>query len=414
MNLIKRLYLLLKTGDADFLEILKHSSWAMAIFVSRLGFNKAVVKFLPPFIANKEFAKANGLKSKSFTLTLLFSLFSTSLLLIFAPLISEGVFNQPELTANLRLISLAIPGMAFIYLQAGFLRGMKLIKESVLVERVGIYSLSIVFLLLFGQLVEIEVVILGFVVATYITAAVGNWQINKNLPKSAKAIPFSGKVLIAVAAPLLFVEFSNQMTGQINVIVIGALETPTSVGIFNIALKISLFINIILTAVSYITMTKISELYAKKDIKKLEITASKAAGLALLTSLPLMIILFIFPEFILGIFGSEFKEGALLLRILVVGQFINLATGTAFQILAMTGYQKTLATILGSCLLLMNGLLSLILVPIYGINGAGFAVAFSIAVSNILILLYVKKYLGIWSLPHQAIAVWYKALTKNS
>jgi O-antigen/teichoic acid export membrane protein len=443
---------LLKTGDADFREILKHSAWAMAIFIiaaisqfffdlllarnygaegagffylsfsvlaifaliSRLGFNKAVVKFLPPLIADNELAKAHGLKRKSFGLTLLFSLASTLVLIVSAPLISEGIFNQPELTTKIRLISLAVPGLALIYLQAGFLRGLKLIKESVVIERVGIYALGVIVLLLFGQLVGVEGIILGFVIATYITAIAGAWIINRHMGKTRQSIAFSGKLLLAVGAPLLFVEFSNQMTGQINVLVLGALESPASVGVFNIALKVSLFLNIILTAVSYITTTKISEFYSKNNIHKLETAASKSAGLALVAGLPLMIMMFISPELILGLFGSEFTDGALLLRILVVAQLINLATGTAPQILAMTGYQNTLAAILGVTLLIVNGALSLLLVPIYGINGAGFAVGSSIVISNLLILLSVKKYLGIWSLPHKAFSTWYNTLATKA
>ena len=74
----------------------------------------------------------------------------------------------------------------------------------------------------------------------------------------------------------------------------------------------------------------------------------------------------------------------------------------------MTGNERTLAyTIVGSVLFL-NAISSLILIPVMGIIGAGVAIAVSITVKRIVLVLIARKRLGMWSLPFKAMGVWVK------
>lgn len=435
-----------KTGDNDFREIIKHSAWALALFVvaalmqfvfdlllarnfgaegtgifymafsmltilalvGRLGLNRAVVRYIPKFVASSNWSALHGLKRTAFGLTAIISTLLGVLVFLLAPLIAERVFGQPQITNYLRIFAITIPPFSMIYVQAGFLRGLKLVKESVILERIAIYLIASLLLVTFGRIIGLDGVILGFALAVFLTALFGVFLLRKALPKTSHSIVFNQKTLLLVAAPLLFVEFSNQMTGQLNIVVLGVLGSPEAVGIFNIALKISMLISVILTGINMIATTKVSELYSKGNLKALDLMASKTAGLALLCGLPLMLFFFLFPEFVLGFFGAEFTAGATVLRILVLAQIVNLGVGSVTQILAMTGHERILAFSIVSSVLVLNAVLSIILIPIYGIVGAGIAVACSIVVKNIVLLYLVKKYLNIWSLPFRAMRVWAK------
>jgi O-antigen/teichoic acid export membrane protein len=99
------------------------------------------------------------------------------------------------------------------------------------------------------------------------------------------------------------------------------------------------------------------------------------------------------PGVILRWFGSDFSEGALALMILAVGQLVNAATGAVEPLLIMSGHEKyvrnnTLASAL--CNLLLN----LLLIPLWGINGAAVADSLTIALQNLTASFWAQKKLG--------------------
>ncbi|MGA1863047.1 MATE family efflux transporter [Deferribacter thermophilus] len=89
-----------------------------------------------------------------------------------------------------------------------------------------------------------------------------------------------------------------------------------------------------------IFIPKFAEFWGKGDIKGLAKVAQQSTKLIFWTSFPILLFFLIFPKPILGIFGEEFKVGAIALMILTIGQFVNAAAGSVGYILQMTGHQK--------------------------------------------------------------------------
>ena len=104
------------------------------------------------------------------------------------------------------------------------------------------------------------------------------------------------------------------------------------------------------------------------------------------SSFPLVIVFFMFPDFLLGLFGEEFKVGVTAFIFLSCGRLISSFSGSVGNILQMTGNQNIYAIILliGA---ILNVVLNLILIPLYGINGAAIASMSSLIVWNLSFLL---------------------------
>lgn len=446
--MIKKLLATTKTGDNDFAEVIKHSIFAFGVLIfaglmqlildlvlarrfgadgvglfylsysiifmlsllGRLGFNRAVVKYIPGLMHKKDWSSLHGLKKSSYQLTILLSTGLALVTFFGANFIAVDIFHQPRIVNYLRWLAVALPAFSLLYVQTGFLSGLKRVKESVFLERAAQNILAVTFILVFTSSLGLDSAIIGYAGATYLTVFVSWLAINRYLPKAARVVKFNKKTLLLIAVPLLFVDFSNQMTGQLNVMFLGAQAPASVVGIFNAALRISALIGVILTGVNAIATTKISELYARGSRAKLESLASKTAGFALLCGLPLIVVCFVFPGFVLGIFGAEFSSGAFALRMLVIAQAVNLGFGSVVQILSMTGYHRQLAAVTVGSILILNSALCLLLIPNYGLDGAAVAVAASIITKNIILLIMIKKYLGIWSLPFKAIGSWLRKL----
>jgi O-antigen/teichoic acid export membrane protein len=120
-------------------------------------------------------------------------------------------------------------------------------------------------------------------------------------------------------------------------------------------------------------------------------------GLAVF-SFPLAILLIIERKWFLHLFGSEFVQAEIVLIILALAQLINSLVGPVGYLLTMTGYQKQAAWALGAGVLL-NLLLNILFIPLYGINGAAMATAISLVSWRLYSVFLSRKLLGVNMFP---------------
>lgn len=105
----------------------------------------------------------------------------------------------------------------------------------------------------------------------------------------------------------------------------------------------------------------------------------------------------VFGGFILGLFGEGYaEEGMLFLAILLAGVVIRASIGPAEAILTMANAQK-LAAWLYAGVFVVNLALNFALIPLFGLVGAAVATALSMVVETLLLVIAVRRTLGIVS-----------------
>ncbi len=445
-----RLKSVIKTGDVDFAEVLRHSAFAFIILIAatgiqftfdlllaqrfgahgygvfylgfsllmtlaligRLGLDRAVIRFMPDLIRQKQTHLARGLTNTVVRLSLYFTIPVSIILFIGSDFLANNVFNVPELNNYLKTFAFAIPPFALSYIYSGVLRGLKHTTSSLFLERISIYAIGIIAILTSSVLYGLEGVVIGFTFACFITAILGSILVRRHLTSPHQAQPFNKSRLLMVAGPLLFVTFATQMNGQASVLLLGIFSSASDVGIFNIALKISMLMSLILAAITVITATKISELYHAKKYKELSTLLSKTSALGALWGLPLLLSIITFPTFLLGLFGNEFTVGVWPLIILGIGQFVNVSVGSTIFALGMTNHERSLAVTMAVALF-GNLILGIILIPRIGVIGASIATSLTIVISNLVLVMLVKKYLNAWLLPYAGIRSWMSTLIER-
>jgi O-antigen/teichoic acid export membrane protein len=112
-------------------------------------------------------------------------------------------------------------------------------------------------------------------------------------------------------------------------------------------------------------------------------------------SVPVATIIFVFPSFLLNLFGPEYPEALDSLRVLAIGQLINALCGPVLYILNMTGKEKDSQRIM-LWVTLVNMVLNGILIPMLGILGAAIATSVSMSLWNIAAVIKVVQYYSIW------------------
>jgi O-antigen/teichoic acid export membrane protein len=150
----------------------------------------------------------------------------------------------------------------------------------------------------------------------------------------------------------------------------------------------------VLSAVNIVVAPQFAALHAAGDAAGLKRVAQRSAFWTRAIAVPALLVLLTVPDLILQVFGPQFKEGAWALRILAVGQFVNLATGPVGIILLMTGNEKIMRNnIAVSAALNLIG--NLVLVPTYGAIGAAASTATALVFMNIVSWAAVRNKLNV-------------------
>jgi len=184
-----------------------------------------------------------------------------------------------------------------------------------------------------------------------------------------------------VAAPLLIVGLLQVIRMRSDSILLGGLASVADVGLYNAANRLASLAVFGLTAVAAWVPPHISEAYAHGDRSRMQHLATVAARATAGFMVPVAIILFAFGPWFLRLFGPDFAAASVALRILVLGQLLNAATGPVGYFLTLTGHQSRVAWVEGASAL-VNFVLNVALIPPFGIVGAAIAGAVANAFRN--------------------------------
>lgn len=201
----------------------------------------------------------------------------------------------------------------------------------------------------------------------------------KFLFPSSESIKISGTVLL------------NFFTGWSCTFIILMFATEQDVGVYNTALRLTLFSAIISGIFSAMFSPKFA---CENDVKKLQDYVTQNARYCFFLGLLVLSPFFFLAEHILSVFGPEFVAGSVALQILILAKLIGLSFGTVGQLLLMKGEYTTqfVSVAIGVCVQVIIGLL---LIPNYPVIGAALAVLASIIVENLFQSFFIYRKFGI-------------------
>ncbi len=378
--------------------------------LGRFGLDMASIRFVAEFATKNLGGAIKDFYKKSMSIIVPLSLFVSVCVFFGAGIIATDVFKKPHLEFYFKIASFGIFPFVLVFFHSESLRGFKKIKEYMLLQHAGIFSLSSILLtvlLVFEKKVTSSIVleesipVSVFVLSLWFLAIVSIiiWaralsvfqRISNNLKEKNGFL--SCKEILSVSFPMLLASSLIFIMGWTDTIMLGIFSTEKVVGIYNVALRVSTGVALPLAAVNTIVAPKFAEFWGTKDMKSLEKVAKQAAKLVFWTALPIFLVLVVFPKQILSLFGNEFKQGFFVLIILSIAQLVNVCAGSVGIFLQMTGYQKFHQNVIliGA---ILNIVLNYFLIPRIGMAGAAIASAVSMVVWNLLFTFKVRKILG--------------------
>lgn len=364
--------------------------------ISMMGLSSGIVRFAALYKGVGDIKRVKGTLSSAFIISILSSIAVGGLMFLFARPLSE-LFNIPELVTVLRIFALAFPFYVVTIMAGNAARAFQAISYEVVVTNIcrplaNVAIVSIVFLLgfrLFGA-------VYGFLISSAISALFGLYLLKRIFPDIVSELKPSYEFwkLLRFSLPVLFIGFSFVLLNQTDRIMLGYFKASKDLGIYSAAAIISQQAGLITYSFSCIFCPIISDLYNRNEFKQLEKLYKTVTRWIVSLNLVLLILLIVFSKQIMGIFGSEFISGWLVLVILSSVHLVGYSTGGALAgyALQMSGKQD-FEFINAIVMLVLNVALNFWLIPIYGILGAAIATGASYTLINIARIVEVYKLL---------------------
>ncbi|MCY4732433.1 polysaccharide biosynthesis C-terminal domain-containing protein [Natronomonas gomsonensis] len=188
-----------------------------------------------------------------------------------------------------------------------------------------------------------------------------------------------------------------------DVAIIGFFLSQSSVGIYEVAWRVTAVVMLFSTAISTTIFPQVSQWDSEGAMNRIESMLSEAIAPALFIAIPAFFGVVLFSEEILGfVFGAEYSAGWLVLVILMgekVIQSVHTILGRSLQ-----GINRPdLAARAGIIAIIINFFLNIILILEYGIVGAAVATTISFVVNSILHAYYLSNFVT-FQFPFEQIA----------
>lgn len=356
---------------------------SIGAMVSKLGVETSLVKWIAK---TTHIAEKKNIYLKSLQLISISSSIIALMVYLLAPLIAI-MYNKPDIKSSIQIAALGIPLLSILDVSSSYFRGEKKIKTFGFYYHLGKYFFPF-FLLLFFYLfgvIGLETPIITYVLGLLLISFTIIIHLNRVFKGSLKKkdVDFTYKYIILESVPMMISSAIVMIMGWSDVFILGFFETEERIGVYSVAIKLATLVSFIYNAIGTIAAPQIASYYHNNNNIKLLETVSFSARVLAFCGIPIFLVIFLFAEPILNIFGDEYIVGVTVLRILLIAQLTNVLTGVVGPIFQMTGRQKALQNII-LIALCFNIICSLLLVNDYGILGVAIGSAIGMALWNLI------------------------------
>ncbi|MFB6203661.1 MAG: flippase [Candidatus Nanohaloarchaea archaeon] len=357
--------------------------------VSLLAMNQALNKYVAKHNQNNDPAAIRGSVLSATHMVLPLSILAGIAIWFSAPFLASRVFHTPELVPVLKIFAFVPP---FGNLSSIFISTMTAFKEM---------KYRVVTNQIFQPVVQLAAT-LGFIAMGYgVAGAAGGWLVGVVLSTVLGAYFLEKKVhpiifgkadpdhrhreMLKYSGPLMFSGIIGSVLGWTDTLFLGYYMTDAQVGFYNAALPTALLILMPYRALKSLALPSLSEVH-EDDSREPGKVLKNLSRWNLSVTLPAFIVMALFSGPVLRLlFGAEYTVAGTALALLALGNLFSAAVGPLDEFIKSISrtdlmLKNTVAN------LVVNIVLNVLLIPVYGIEGAAVATAGSIVFVNLLLI----------------------------
>lgn len=361
----------------------------MRLFAT-LGVPTGVTRYISYYLPKKDEKKIRGTIVSGMQMVMSASIILSILVYMSAPVIAQKVFHSPEVTQVIRILCLAVPFFAVGSIIGSCFLSFKKVEYYIFSEHIVQHAFKIIFLIIFAALgYGIIGITMSWVAGIIISALFSFYLLNKKIYpiKEPKDYILIHKELAKFSFPLVLGGAMSYIINWTDTLMLGYFMKPSDVGVYRVTAITSRTILIFSSALLTLFLPIITELVSMDMFKEMERTYKIINKWIISVNISFFIVILLFSKQILNVlYGKNFICGYKALMVLSTGFLFLSLNNCGRQVLIAikkTGY-TTFNTITSGVL---NVMLNIILIPVYGILGAAIASAISIFIEFILLFI---------------------------
>ena len=347
---------------------------SIASLVCMGGMRNAMTRYVAVFLANKDAAAVRGTIRAGLWAAALAAAAASAGIFLNATTIAHKFFDDADLAVGIGYSALSLIPATVMVGALSACQGFRTMRAYAIIGSIlepclrfacAVVSLSFGF--------GVDGALFGLVLASTISCGASLWALHRlssGLPHAPPRYP-----LAEIGRYSLYSWFSsvaNQGLLYADTLILGAYLPSTDVGVYSVASRAILLGSVAVTPLAASFAPRAADLWERHMLANLRRVFVVTSEWLFISALPLTIAVFVFPYTVLGIFGSGFGQGAIVIQILAAGALFD-AWGTAAGVtLNMLG-RNNLNMFDSIGVLAVNIGLNLMLIPRYGIAGAAFA-----------------------------------------
>jgi O-antigen/teichoic acid export membrane protein len=296
-------------------------------------------------------------------------------------IIAAKIFHDATIGSPLKIFALGIPISALMTVLVSLFQGFDDIKPTAYFQYI-LRSLLLPLLLL-----PVIFLKLRFTAVYYASLASLVISCVVLIVYTVKRLPFpielrtklisnpATKELLLFSLPLLGSTMCALIINSADTLILGGLKGSADVGLYNAARPLVDIISAPLSVLGLIYLPVVSGFYAQGSIPEMRRIFSVLTKWLVSATLPLFLILFLFPETVISfLFGASYTSAATALRVLSLGLMIGNFFGPSGLTLTVMGEVRFVMWVYLAAVVLNVGL-NLALIPPLGAEGAAIAYA---------------------------------------
>lgn len=235
--------------------------------------------------------------------------------------------------------------------------------------------------------------LVGETVAYFVSAGLLTWLALAVLPS-----PVRRPLFLVRQEPTIY-GFTATMVGRawlgignrrLGTLLLGIFLPPEAIGIYSVALTTAGLMDMLQSALNGALAPHFAELHGLGRKEEMAKMYYRVTRWDLMAVMPVFAILAALSEPLMALFGDAFRQGAVVLAILALGELVNVGSGPVGILLTMAGFERVVLWVMG-LQLAVNASLLLFLLPLLGLPGAALAFAGSTAFMYCVLFVQARK-----------------------
>jgi O-antigen/teichoic acid export membrane protein len=197
----------------------------------------------------------------------------------------------------------------------------------------------------------------------------------EHFPRLMQSVPADRRQVLQwriASAPLLILAAFSTFINDLNLALLGAIVPKADLAVFGVCLKLALIVEYAVSLIHELAAPDISDALVRKDRSTVDFAVARVNVLTVAATLAALAGTAVLGHFVLALFGADFVRAYPILMMLVLSQVIRAMFGPSMLTLISAGAQRSVVKVFAVAIAGF-AVSNLVLVPVFGLIGAGVA-----------------------------------------